>query len=57
MEKKDKNLMTDNYWTVIGKTQTRPLVREGAPQRQDCKFQAELISGRKSHSELDTKTY
>jgi hypothetical protein len=36
------------------KLQTRPLVREGAPKKQDRKFQTaafwqELISGRKSH--------
>jgi hypothetical protein len=37
---------------VTDKRQTRPLVIEGAPQRQDRK----LISGRKSHSGLDTKT-
>jgi hypothetical protein len=36
---------------------TRPLVREGAPQRQDRKLQTELISGRNSHSGLDTRTY
>jgi hypothetical protein len=43
--------------TVTDKRQTRPLVREGAPQRQDSKIQTELISGRKSHSGFDTKTY
>jgi hypothetical protein len=48
-KKKGKNSTMDNYcW------QTQPLVREGAPQRQDSKFQTELISGRKSHSGLDT---
>jgi hypothetical protein len=36
------------------KLQTRPLVREGAPQKQDRKFKTttfrqEVISGRKSH--------
>jgi hypothetical protein len=36
--------------TVTDKRQTRPLVREGAQQRQDSKNQAEVISGRKSHS-------
>jgi hypothetical protein len=43
--------------TVTDKRQAIPLVREGAPQRQDSKFQTELISGRKFHSALDTKTY
>jgi hypothetical protein len=44
------------------KLQIRPLVREGAPQKQDHKFQTatfrqEVISSRKSQSGLDTKTY
>jgi hypothetical protein len=44
------------------KLQTRPLVREGAPQEQDRNFQTEtfreeVISGHKSQSGLDTKTY
>jgi hypothetical protein len=43
--------------TTPYKRQTRPLVREGAPQRQDSKFQTELISGRKSQGGLDAKTY
>jgi hypothetical protein len=39
-----------------------PLVREGATQKQDRNFQTatfrqEVISGRKSQSGLDTKTY
>jgi hypothetical protein len=38
--------------TVTDKRQTRPLVREGAPQRQDRKIETELIFGRKSHSWL-----
>jgi hypothetical protein len=38
-------------------TDKRPLVREGAPQRQDSNLQTELISDRKSHSGLDTNTY
>jgi hypothetical protein len=42
--------------TGTGKRQTRPLVREGAPQRKDSKFQTELISGHESHSGIDTKT-
>jgi hypothetical protein len=35
----------------------RPLVREGAQQRQHSKIQTELISGRKSKGGLDAKTY
>jgi hypothetical protein len=57
--KKRKGKKLDNgqlLLTVTDKRQTRPLVREGAPQRQDSKFQTELMSGRKSHSGLDTKT-
>jgi hypothetical protein len=42
---------------VTDKRQTRPLVREGAPQRQDSNIQTELISGRKSQGGLDAKTY
>jgi hypothetical protein len=34
---------------VTDEKQTQPLLREGAPQRQDSKFQTKLISGRKSH--------
>jgi hypothetical protein len=43
--------------TVTDKRQTRPLVREGAQQRQHSEIQAELISGRKSQGGLDAKTY
>jgi hypothetical protein len=43
--------------TVTDKRQTRPLVREGAQQRQHSKIQTELISGRKSQGGLDAKTY
>jgi hypothetical protein len=43
--------------TVTDKRQTRPLVREGAQQRQDSKIQTELISGRKSQGGLDANTY
>jgi hypothetical protein len=48
--------------TVTDKGQTRPLVREGAPQRQDSNFQTttlgqEVIFGHKSQSGLDTLTY
>jgi hypothetical protein len=43
--------------TVNDKRQTRPLVREGAQQRQHSKIQTELISGRKSQGGLDAKTY
>jgi hypothetical protein len=44
------------------KLQIHPLVRKGAPQTQDRNFQTatfrqEVISGRKSQSRLDTKTY
>jgi hypothetical protein len=44
------------------KLQTRPLDREGPPQKQDCIFQTatfrqEVISGYKSQSGLNTKTY
>jgi hypothetical protein len=42
---------------VTDERQTRPLLREGAARRQDRKFQTKLISGRKSHNGLDTKTY
>jgi hypothetical protein len=42
------------------KWQTRPLVREGAPQRQDSNFQTtfgqKVIYGHKSQSGLDTLT-
>jgi hypothetical protein len=43
------------------KWQTRPLVREGAPQRQDSKFQKttfgqKVKSGHKSQNGLDTMT-
>jgi hypothetical protein len=31
------------------------LLREGAPQRQDSKFQRELLSGREPHSGLEPK--
>jgi hypothetical protein len=42
------------FWLAYSKFQTRPLVREGAPQKQDRKFQTatfrqEVISGHKSH--------
>jgi hypothetical protein len=36
--------------------QTRPLVREGAPKRQDSSFEKKN-SGQKSQIGLDTKTY
>jgi hypothetical protein len=53
----DKLLQTEN-----DKWQTRPLVREGSPQRQNRKFQTTtfaqtLIYGHKSQSGLDTSTY
>jgi hypothetical protein len=43
--------------TVTDKRQTRPLVREGAQQRQHSEIQTELIFGRKSRGGLDAKTY
>jgi hypothetical protein len=43
--------------TVTDKRQARSLVREGVQQRQDSKIQTELMSGRKSQSGLDAKTY
>jgi hypothetical protein len=43
--------------TVTDKRQTRPLVREGAQQKQDSNIQTELISGRKSQGGFDAKTY
>jgi hypothetical protein len=49
MEKKRKKLDGGQLLlTVADKRQTRPLVREGAQQRQDSNFQTELTSGRKS---------
>jgi hypothetical protein len=43
--------------TVTNKKQTRPLVREGAQQKQHSEIQTELICGRKSQGGLDAKTY
>jgi hypothetical protein len=43
--------------TVTDKRQSGLLVREGAPQKQASNFQTELVSGRKSHTRLDTKTH
>jgi hypothetical protein len=57
MEKKKKKLDSGQLLlTVTDKRQVRSLVREGAQQREDSKFQAELISGRKSKSRIDAKT-
>jgi hypothetical protein len=39
--------------TVTDKRHTRPLVREGAQQRQDGNFQTKLISRSESQSGLD----
>jgi hypothetical protein len=47
----DLLLLTDS-----DKRQTRPLVREGAPYRQDSNFQEEEISGHEPQTGLDTKT-
>jgi hypothetical protein len=46
--------------TILTKTDdwlTRPLVREGAPYRQDRTFEKKKISGQKSQIGLDTKAY
>jgi hypothetical protein len=57
------NVHTDELLhTETDKWQTRPLVREGAPQRQDSNFQKatlrqEVISCQRSQSGLDTSTY
>jgi hypothetical protein len=53
----DEVLQTEN-----DKWQTRPLVGEGAPQREDSNFQKvtfgqKVTSGHKSQSGLDTLTY
>jgi hypothetical protein len=53
---------TDKLLTEIDKWQIRPLVREGAPQRQDSNFQTttfgqKAISGHKYRSGLDTLIY
>jgi hypothetical protein len=37
--------------------QTRPLVREGAPKRQDSNFEKKKISDQIPRFGLDTKTY
>jgi hypothetical protein len=59
MQKKIKKRLDNGQMLLklTDKRQARPLVREGAPQRQDSNLQTDLISGRKSHSGLDTKTY
>jgi hypothetical protein len=44
------------FYTEHG-SKFRPLIIECAQQRQDSKFQTELMSGHKSHSGLYTKTY
>jgi hypothetical protein len=51
-----------NDWTVTYKGQTRPLLREDAPKRQDNKFQTKLLKRKqylvkRPQSGLDTKTY
>jgi hypothetical protein len=52
----DKLLQTEN-----DKRQTQPLIREGAPQRQDSIFQKtfgqKVTSGCKSQSRLNILTY
>jgi hypothetical protein len=59
MKKKPAKNLEDGQLlvTVTDKRQTRPLVREVAPQKKESTFQTELISSRKSHSSLDTKKY
>jgi hypothetical protein len=58
MENKTKKLDDGQLLlTVTDKRQTRPLVREGAEQRQHSEIQTELISSRKSQDRLDAKTY
>jgi hypothetical protein len=52
-----KLLQTEN-----DKWQTRPLIKEGAPQRQNSNFQKttfgqNVISGHKNENELDTLAY
>jgi hypothetical protein len=62
MERKGKKKRQENLdgeqllLKVTDKRQTRPLVREGAQQRQNSKILTELISGRKSQGGLDAKT-
>jgi hypothetical protein len=41
---------------MTDKWQTRPIVREGAPYRQDYNFQSKCISGHEPHTGLDIKT-
>jgi hypothetical protein len=42
--------------TVTDRKQTRPLVREGAPETTQQLSRQKIISGHKFQSELDTKT-
>jgi hypothetical protein len=54
--------LNEHYDQCKNKLQTWPLVREGAPQRQDSNIQTttfgqKLISGHKSQSGLETLTY
>jgi hypothetical protein len=46
-----------NWISKYDLERTRPLVREGAQQRQHSEIQTELISGRKSQGGLDARTY
>jgi hypothetical protein len=51
-----------NYYRLRPTNERPPLVREGAPQRQDSNIQTttfgqELISGHESQSGLDNTTY
>jgi uncharacterized protein YgiM (DUF1202 family) len=63
---KDKNVNSKctqtNDLTVTYKGQTRPLVREGAPQRQDKRFQTQTLEKerylvKRPQSGLDNKKY
>jgi hypothetical protein len=58
-QKKKKIKLDDGQLslTLTDKRQTRPLVREGAQQRQNSNIQKELVSGCKSQGGLDAKTY
>jgi uncharacterized protein YgiM (DUF1202 family) len=44
-----------NDYTVTYGGQTRPLVREGAPQRQDNKFQTQTLEKEAISSQTSTK--
>jgi hypothetical protein len=57
-EKKGQNNLTINYYRHWLARDNHDLSSERAPNRDEKeKFEIELISGRKSQSGLDTKTY